>query len=323
MIKWRIDKDNKIPLYLQLKDLIKFYISTGAVKDSQQLPGVNQLARELQINFETVRKAYKELEKEGLIFMGRGKGTYATLHKTASSGKQRFFPWEKDPQETVKMVVRKMLQNGESPEEIRGVFRDILDDVFAERQMETVIFTECNIHQVKEISKILADYLKISVKPVLLEDLKDEVKKVIAGSGELLAIITTGFHVSEVQEILEGSPVDIHVLITSMSPEAMREISLLEKDSVFGFICRDQESMVFYKELLQTEFGGNTPIQCCTVSQKAEVKRVIDKVDALLVTPPVFEQIKKASPPGKPLFNVFDRIDPMSLKLIKDRILGS
>ena len=119
MIKWRIDKNNKIPLYLQLKDLIKFYISTGAIQDSQQLPGVNQLARELKINFETVRKAYKELEKEGLIFMGRGKGTYATLHKSAASSKQRYSPWEKDPQETVRVLTRRMLQAGGRKRQVR------------------------------------------------------------------------------------------------------------------------------------------------------------------------------------------------------------
>src|SRR5512135_458901 len=83
MIKWFIDKDNKVPLYLQLTDLIKYYISTGEIKDKDQLPGVNVLARELRINFETVRKAYKELEKEGLLVTRRAKGTYATLHPTA------------------------------------------------------------------------------------------------------------------------------------------------------------------------------------------------------------------------------------------------
>ena len=55
--------NNKVPLYLQLKDLIKYYISTGAIQADHQLPAVNALAKELGINFETVRKAYKELLK--------------------------------------------------------------------------------------------------------------------------------------------------------------------------------------------------------------------------------------------------------------------
>lgn len=76
MQRWRIDKNSKVPFYLQLKELIEYYISTGAIKDNHQLPGVNTLGKKLGINFETVRKAYKELEKEGLISMERGRGTY-------------------------------------------------------------------------------------------------------------------------------------------------------------------------------------------------------------------------------------------------------
>ena len=72
-----------MPLYLQLKDLIKYFISTGAIHDGDQLPGVVQLAKDLKINFETVRKAYKELEKEKLLAMSPGRGTFATLHKDA------------------------------------------------------------------------------------------------------------------------------------------------------------------------------------------------------------------------------------------------
>ena len=81
MIKWFLDKNSKIPLYLQLKDLIKYYISTGAINDSEQLPGVINLSKELGISFETVGKAYKELEKEGLIYTRRGRGTFVDLHK--------------------------------------------------------------------------------------------------------------------------------------------------------------------------------------------------------------------------------------------------
>ena len=88
MIKWFVDRENKVPLYLQLKDLIKYYISTGAIQDNDQLPGVVKLAEELGVNFDTIRKAYKELEREELISMIRGKGTFATLHKKASMPKK-------------------------------------------------------------------------------------------------------------------------------------------------------------------------------------------------------------------------------------------
>ena len=81
-MNWVIDKENKIPLYLQLKDLVKYHISTGSVQEGQRLPPINELAERLGINFETVRKAYKELEREGFLSSKRGRGTFTT----ASSG---------------------------------------------------------------------------------------------------------------------------------------------------------------------------------------------------------------------------------------------
>ena len=67
MTQFFIDKDNKIPLYLQLKDQIKYFISTGAMTAKEQLPPVKILAKTLGINFLTVRKAYQELENEDII----------------------------------------------------------------------------------------------------------------------------------------------------------------------------------------------------------------------------------------------------------------
>jgi len=62
MIRWFVDKNSDIPLYVQLKGLIKHYVSTEAMQDNPRLPTVKALAKQLDINFETVRKAYKDLE---------------------------------------------------------------------------------------------------------------------------------------------------------------------------------------------------------------------------------------------------------------------
>ena len=74
---WSVDKNSRVPLYLQIKDLIKYSISTGAIRRGEKLPGVVELAGDLGVNFETVRKAYKEVEKEGMLSVSRGRGTFA------------------------------------------------------------------------------------------------------------------------------------------------------------------------------------------------------------------------------------------------------
>ena len=321
MLKWRIDKDNKIPLYLQLKDLIKYYISTGAIQEGKRLPGVNTLARELEINFETVRKAYKEIEKEGLIHMQRGRGTVVTFH---GASVQKVSPDKSlglEPVDIMAMAIKKLVHEGMDSSEIKKIIDKAFRRISNERSLQTVVFTECNLHQVKEISKILKSYLNLDVKPVLLKNLRSEVQKVIEGEEELAGIITTGFHLHDVRNILSDMPVNIHVLITKMSSETKQKLDSLDKKTSFGFICRDPESVSFFEDLLKTELGEAAKLSCCFLEEESKVKDIIKSSDVLLASPPVFTRIRKMADASLPVFNVFDRVDPMSLKLIKDKLL--
>lgn len=320
MLKWQIDKNNKIPLYLQLKDLVKYYISTGAVKHGQQLPGVNALAKELGINFETVRKAYKEIEKEGLVSMRRGRGTLVALHGVSVQKVGPEISPGSEPVNAMKSVIKKLLHAGMSLGEIKKVIDKAFERISKGRSIQTIVFTECNLHQVKEISKLLKNYLNLNVKPVLLKNLKAEVQKVIEGEEELAGVITTGFHIHEVRNVLSYMPVNIHVLITQMSPEAKQKLDSFGKGTSFGFICRDQESASFFEDLLRTELGEGVKLSCCFLEEESKIKDIIKSSDVLLVSPPVFERIKKMTDIKLPVFNIFDRVDPMSLKLIKDKI---
>jgi len=319
MINWFIDKDNKVPLYLQLKDQIKYYISTGVIQDNHQLPGVNKLARDLSINFETVRKAYKELEKEGLISMQRAKGTFATLHKAAPT-REVPLTGELSPMVGLRTAVRRLLETGKNADQIRALLDRAFEEATSERARQLVIFTECNQLQVHEISRFLEDYLKLKVDAVLLKDLKDELQRILKGEKKLKAIVTTGFHVNDVREIIGAFPVDIHILITNMSPETRRQIEAFGKGAGFGFICRDEDSIQLYKELLKAELGSDLKLSTSYLGNESEVESVLSSVDVLLVTPPVYKTLKKRAPIQLPVFNVFDRVDPMSLRLLRDRL---
>jgi GntR family transcriptional regulator len=70
------------PIYLQISDQIKRQILSGKLQDEEMLPSIRVLARELQISVITVRNAYEELEREGLVESAMGKGFFvATKNK--------------------------------------------------------------------------------------------------------------------------------------------------------------------------------------------------------------------------------------------------
>ena len=61
----------------------------------------------------------------------------------------------------------------------------------------------------------------------------------------------------------------------------------------------------------------------CTIIEAEKVKTILEKPDIILTSPPVYEEVKNICLQQKPVYNVFERVDPMSLKVIKDRIIGN
>jgi GntR family transcriptional regulator len=61
---------------VQLIDQIKHKIAAGALKPGDQLPTVRQLAADLRVNFNTIARAYRMLDEEGIISTQHGRGTF-------------------------------------------------------------------------------------------------------------------------------------------------------------------------------------------------------------------------------------------------------
>lgn len=72
----RVDTHAGKPLYIQIVDQIKHKIATGDLKPGDQLPTVRRLAHDLDINFNTVARAYTILDQAGIISTQQGRGSY-------------------------------------------------------------------------------------------------------------------------------------------------------------------------------------------------------------------------------------------------------
>ena len=329
MIKWFVDKKNKVPLYLQLKDQIKYYISTGAIKSQEQLPPIKILGKKLGINFQTVRKAYIELEKDGLIVIKHGEGTFISLNnlrrtETAfSNSRSQNLDLSHQFANELKGLFDKFARQGIEIGEAKSLAEKVFFEIERSNLLPTIIFAECNQFQVSQISELLSEELNLQVKPMLLTDLRNQLP-ILVEEGKNINVVTTGFHVNEVRQSFGEYPVQIDVLITNLNPETRRELQTVGENANFGFICRDQESAVLYKELLKAELGfKEIHLTTCTIAETEKVKVILDTSDIILTSPPVYEDVKKICSQQKPVFNVFERVDPMSLKVVRDRILSN
>jgi GntR family transcriptional regulator len=76
MIIFHLDRRTGVPTYLQLVQQVRQAVRLGILRPGDQLPTVKDVVGTLAINPNTVLKAYRELDHEGLVVARRGVGTF-------------------------------------------------------------------------------------------------------------------------------------------------------------------------------------------------------------------------------------------------------
>ena len=115
---FRPNPSSGVPIYLQLMEQVKHAIETGALRPGEQLPGMRPLAEELVINPNTVAKAYRELEHEGIIELRHGAGAFVSANAQAKKLTDKL----RAAQAVVAAAVEKVRARGVTDEEIRRLF---------------------------------------------------------------------------------------------------------------------------------------------------------------------------------------------------------
>ena len=73
---FEVDDSSDLPIWVQLRNRMAYLIRTGFFAEGEQLPSVRTIAAEARINYNTVTKAYHELEVDGFIVNVRGRGMF-------------------------------------------------------------------------------------------------------------------------------------------------------------------------------------------------------------------------------------------------------
>jgi GntR family transcriptional regulator len=87
MIEFRIDRHSGVATYLQIVAQVKQAMRMGLLGPGDQLPTARQVVETTTVNPNTVLKAYRELEHEGLVEGRRGMGTFVTASLAADAAK--------------------------------------------------------------------------------------------------------------------------------------------------------------------------------------------------------------------------------------------
>ena len=105
------------PIYEQIRDGLRKLIVTGAMQPDEKLPSVRSLAQQLSINPNTIQRAYNELESEGYIYSGPGKGSFASGDTSAEERRKQ------DLLEQLRELTAELKYLGVSGEELAALVR--------------------------------------------------------------------------------------------------------------------------------------------------------------------------------------------------------
>jgi len=128
---FRVNQSSGIPLYLQLMEQVKHAVETGALREGDQLPTIRKIAEDLVMNPNTVVRAYRELEHEGIIELKHGSGAFI---KKPSEGRVRLI---RKGQAVLETAIERLLSLGLSEEELRRAFEHELSQANAKRAQGT------------------------------------------------------------------------------------------------------------------------------------------------------------------------------------------
>ena len=85
MIEFHLDQRSGVATYLQIAQQVREALRLGVLDVGDQLPTVREVVADLAINPNTVAKAYRELEREGLVLARPGRGTFVASTLAAPS----------------------------------------------------------------------------------------------------------------------------------------------------------------------------------------------------------------------------------------------
>ena len=127
MIEFQLDSTSGVATYLQLVQQVHQALQLDMLEPGDQLPTAQQVVAKLAINPNTVLKAYRDLEREGLVRPRPGLGTFvvASLPRTDPVAQARFLS-------SMSTWLRKARAAGLGPDDIEAIYRTAFRNCFAE-----------------------------------------------------------------------------------------------------------------------------------------------------------------------------------------------
>lgn len=190
---FHVNPELNIPIYQQLVDAIRAAVKRGQLTAGQQLPTVQEVAGELSIARGTIKRAYDELEREGLIEKVQGRGTFV-CYQPVNTGSRKEMAMA-----AIDKLLKELEEMGLSAAEINIFLSLKLREKAEEEAYVKVAVVECNPETLSHMAEQLRHIPHVDLYSFLLESVQQYPYKL---GEDFDLIVTTAEHAGYVESIL-------------------------------------------------------------------------------------------------------------------------
>ena len=221
-----INPNLDIPIYQQLVDAITIAVKKGDFKHGQKLPTVYEMTESLNIARGTIKRAYDELERSGIIEKVQGRGTFVCYHP-ANSGSRK-----EQAMCAIDAMFAKLEEMGFTNSEINIFLNLKLRERSEEEANIKVAVVECNPETLSQISDQLRSVGGVDLYSYMLESIKEYPYKISEGFD---LVVTTSSHAQYLENALPLRKKIVRVALRP-SPRFLSHIIKLRAGTRVGIV---------------------------------------------------------------------------------------
>lgn len=214
------------PVYRRIVQLLTGYIQDGTLREGAQLPTVRALAEQLGVAQGTVKRAYDELERQGILTKAAGRGSFVAYRP----------PQAQSAQEAAALAADQLLERlhtlGLSDTQMEELLTERLRLRRQQRPQLRAALVECNPEILAQLRQQLGALEGIGLHPVLLDRARQHPERLASRCD---VIITTAEHASELTKMTRRAD-KVAKIALRLTPQSIAAIVKLTPGAHVGIL---------------------------------------------------------------------------------------
>lgn len=261
-----------VPIYQQLVDKIHAAVKLGTLGAGSQLPTVQELSDRLGVARGTVKRAYDELEHEGLLEKVRGRGTFICQQPDTGSRKDRAMAAIDD-------LLDRLEEMGFSSSEV-NIFLDLkLRQRMEKVSLLKVAVLECNPESLSQMAEQLRDVSNIDVCSYLVDN---AMAYPYSMAEDMDLIVTTTAHAADLAAVLPEKDKLVRIALRP-NPRYLARIIKLRHDTQIGILSHSERFGQVLQDTCETYNQDITLRSAALFSQIENWEHWLQDKDVVLV----------------------------------------